>query len=106
MANKVTIHTMPVILNDRQRKSSNWNFIQKIAKQDLDAAKQTIQRDLEQNIAIKFADEIVLTLSINAITFKVKIDYSEIKSRNTIKLIKLYLSRDMEAFAIEWLKLA
>jgi len=106
MTNKVTIHTLPVKLTDRQRKSSNWQFRTKIANQDLDLAQKSILRDLEQNIAVKFADEIVLTLSINTTTFKIKIDYSQIKSRKTVHLIKLYLSRDIEKFAKELMKLA
>ena len=105
MSNKVTVNILPVTLTDKQRSNSNWQLRQKIAKQDLVAAQQYILRDLEQNIAVKFADEIILTLSINIRTFKIKTDYSQVKSKRAIRLIKLYLSRDMEAFANEWNKL-
>lgn len=105
MENKVTIGIIPVVLSDKQRNNPTWQWKYKIAKQDLELAQKSIKRDLEQNIAVKFNFDIVLTLSINITTFKIKIDYSKIKSKTSARLIKLYLSRDIKAFANEWIKL-
>lgn len=105
MTNKVTIKTLPITFTDSLKKRSDWQLTEKIAKADLALAKNAILRDLEQNIPVKFADEIVLTLSISTSTLHIKIDYSQIKSRKTIRLIKLYLSGDQQAFSTEWIKL-
>lgn len=106
MDNKVTIDIIPIVLTNKQRNNPTWQLKYKIAKQDLELAQKSILRDLEQNIAVKFNFDIVLTLSISITTFKIKIDYSKIKSKTSVRLIKLYLSRDMDEFAKEWIKLA
>src|SRR5258705_2392355 len=95
MTNKIIVNTLPVILSNKQENNPTWQLRQKIAKQDLEVAQKSILRDIQQNIAIEFADEIILTLSINMRTFKIKIDYSQIKSKTATRLIKLYLSRDI-----------
>lgn len=105
MSNKVIINIIPVNLNIKQRNNPDWLFRQKLANQDLIKAQKSIYRDIKHNIPIDFTDEIILNLSISPITFKIKIDYSQIKNKKIVKLIKLYLTREMEKFISEWFKL-
>lgn len=105
MKNKVVINTLPIVLSAKQKKSPDKNFIFSIAKQNLELAQMSIKREIEQNIPVIFSDEIILSISINTKTFKIKIDYSGIKSKKSMRLIKLYLSDDEEAFIEEWFKI-
>ena len=105
MDNKVIVKTLPVTIPDNKKHIKSWQIREIFAIQDLECAQMTIARLLEHDIAVQFGTEIVLTLSINIRTFKIKIDYSEIKSKTSVRLIKLYLSRDIDGFAEEWFKL-
>ena len=105
MINNVTVNVTPINLPESKKNSSTWKIRYQLAKEDLEVAQQSILRNLEQNIPVNFSTTIVLTLRISLTTFKIKIDYSQIKSLKQARLIKLYLSGDMENFASEWLKL-
>lgn len=106
MENNITIKTKPVKLTDKQQNDNSWRLRQKIAQQDLECAQKTILRDLESNIPVQFKSDIVLTLSISLTTFKIKKDYSETKEKGSVRLIRYYLSRDMDNFVKELVKLA
>jgi hypothetical protein len=80
-------------------------FMYSVLISELDLAKRTIQRQLEDDIPVYFSYPLNLHLSIHPRTQKIKVDYSAIKQTKEKKLVKLYLRGDMEAFSTEWMKL-
>jgi|GEM_PF-5768957 len=105
MENNVIISTLPVELSTRQRNKPDASLRTKLAYSDLMLAKESITRNLKHNIPVNFNFDIHLTLSINTTTFKVHIDYSAIPYTKSKKLIKQYLTGDLESFASSWISL-
>lgn len=101
----IKIDVKPFTLTDKEKSSKAWKMKRKLAMQDLELAKTSLQRDLEHDIPVTFLDDIILTISVNKKTMKTEIDYSTTKSKTSIRLIKVWLSGDMETFAELWLKL-
>lgn len=104
MLNDVMVTVSTVVLTNKQQ-SATWKLKKQIADLDIEAAKESIQWNLRHNIPVTFNFPVRLHLSMNVDSLKVKIDYSNIKSQTSIKLIKYYLNNNMEAFAKEWIKL-
>jgi hypothetical protein len=100
----IRIDTIPFVLTEKEKISPTWKMKKKLATQDLQLAKTSLQRDLEQNIPVTFLDDIILTIAVNKKTMETEIDYSATKSKSAIRFVKLYQSGDMETFANEWLK--
>ncbi|MCZ4695139.1 hypothetical protein DWB61_08680 [Ancylomarina euxinus] len=105
MDKNIIIKTKPVELTEKQKCDNSWQLRQKIAQQDLECVQKSILRDLENNIPVQFKSDIVVTLSISLTTLKIKKDYSEIRNKSTVRLIRYYLSRDMNNFVKELMKL-
>jgi hypothetical protein len=101
----IKIDIIPFVLTDKEKSSWTWKMKKKLAIQDLEVARISLQKDLEDNLPVAFHEDIVLNVSVNKKTMKVEIDYSATKSKKAIRLIKLYLAGDMDTFAKEWLKL-
>lgn len=106
MENLVTIDIVPVILNAKKKSSSTWQTKLRIAQEDLEFSATSIRRLLETEIPVHFTYPLHLTLSYNMNSMKVKIDYSAIKEKKGVSLIKLYLKNEHVSFSKEWLKLA
>ena len=105
MQNKVIVKTTPINLSDLKDNSVR-RLKHTIAKQDLEVAQKTISRELEDDFAVHFNFDIILILSINIRTLKIKIDYSKITCKNSVRILRLYLSGERKYFISEWLKLS
>lgn len=101
----IIIKTIPLTLTDNQKKIGSWRLKQKLANQDLQVMKGSLHWTIEHDIPIKFLRDIVVTISIRKTDLKTSIDYSEIKDKESVDLIKLYLSGDRVSFANKWVTL-
>jgi len=100
----IIIKTMPFVLNDNEIGDIVWETKKDMAMQDLEATRLNITRDIEQNMATEFLEDVILTISVNKHTMKTEINYSETKSKSAIRLIKDFLSGDMDRFSKQWNK--
>lgn len=92
MNNTVTIKTLPLAFSSQKRSNMEKEVITIYATQDLECVKQRMLRELQYYIPARFDFEILLTLSINTNTFKIKVDYSEIKDKKAVGIIKRYFN--------------
>lgn len=99
----VIVNTIPFELTEIQKSKWEWQMKQKLALADLEAMKDFLKRELSDNLPVTFLEDIILTVSVNKWTMKLKIDYSMIKSKKVLSLIKLWLKGDMKRFSRLWL---
>lgn len=101
----VKINTIPLKLTDKEKLQPKWKILKPIADRDLELYKKYLEQVLEFEIPVSFKTGIELTVTATK-DFKYDIDYSKLANKKQALLIELYIQRDMNAFAEEWMKLA
>jgi len=101
----IIINTIPLELTEKEKLLPKWKILKPIADKDLDSYKEYLERVLEFDIPVTFKTDIELTISVKK-DLSYKIDYSKLVNKKQARLIELYIQRDMNAFAEEWMKLA
>jgi hypothetical protein len=101
----ITIKTVPFVLTESQARKTTWRMKGDLATQDLQLAKDSLQRVIEHDIPIEFMHDIVLTISVRKKDLKIIIDFTETKDQESVKLLKLYFSNYKIAFANKWVSL-
>jgi hypothetical protein len=101
----ITIKTIPFVLTESQTRQATWRMKRDLATQDLQLAKDSLQRAIEHDIPIKFMHDIVLTISVRKTDLQTIIDYTETKDKESVELLKLYFADDKIAFANKWVAL-
>lgn len=105
MENKIIIKTLPFELTKKEEMNENWRFKKMTALQNLEVSSKAIKTNLESNIPVSFKEEVILTISINKFSMKTKLDWSETKSKQAVRLAKSYLSGDQLSFVKELMKI-
>ena len=96
----VLINIEHYILSTQQRKSSDVEFISKLAEQELSFSKKSLAYKLE-NIPVYIYGDIILNISLQR-NLKLKIDFTSIVDKKERKIIMSYLLDDNYTF---WEKL-